>query len=484
MSKRANWGLEKTKMRMNAANVKPERPRWDEQMRLEKSLGEIQDQSSSRSKKIQEDMFNELGNKWKGQKGGSSGDAFVTGLTAGIKEGSFMDDKKRSQQLAKFTEQMRDLVADQNVKLFEAEKLHNAKASMAPRIMAYMDRYKTMSPNDRKVYLQNALEEFNQAAGTDYKLIDTNGAEPWKIMVSDGEGIVQEDLMNFIQTPEEQKLKYYLDSPEVKNYEASLANEDAIESESLREKSLYNKSRFEDAEIKRKEHQDALQIEKDILENTGDHVKFIDNLPTSLRTNAEARIKEYTEKANQHLAAEKRLHRAIQIAEEHPELFGNLNAIISSRYNENPGYLNNLLKNKIPPKSRDAMSELAGIVKNIFTDSVKGVPAKGINRFIEQKLEAGSPNQRWTASAFKKVVQEAEKESAKEYNEYKKGSDYGSQGLIYRPRAKSREETPKEMQPKEMQPAQEAIIFEKLKSIPGLTREDIDEVERRLKSGQ
>lgn len=481
MSELAKYKLEKRKMKINAANAKPERPRFEEQARLTKSVHDMQNDSTSKSRKIQEDMYGELSEKWKGQKGGSSGDAFVTGLTAGLKEGSFMDDKKRSQQLIKFNEQMRDMVATQNVELFEKEKLHNAKQSMAPRIMAYLQKYKTMSPNDRKVYLQNAMDEYNQAAETDYKITDAIGSEPWKVIVSDGGSLDQVDLMEFIQTPEEQKLKYYLDSEENNGYEQELAREDNLKRQAIESKISQNQNKLYDDDVKRKEHQDAVQVEQEILQKNGDHVKFIDNMPTSGKTYAEKHIKEYTEKANQALASEKRLERAVQIAKDHPALFGNLNAIIASRYNEDPGYLNNVLKNKIPKEDLNAMSELSGIVKNIFTDSIKGVPAKGINQFIEKKIEGASPNTRWTAESFSKVVSEALAESKESHEEYKKVADYGSSGLYYRPKAKSR----KELKPiPNQQQSNMAEIENKIKAIPGITDADYAEAMRRLSNGK
>lgn len=481
MARFADYQLKKSKMLMDAGNTKGERPRFDQQLGLEKSLVEMQRESSAPDKEIDAKMFGDLSEKWKGNKGGSGGDAFIGGLTAGIKKGSFTDDKKRSKQLMQFTEQMRDMVAQQNIQLYEQEKLSNARNSVTPRIMAYLETYKTMSPNDRKVYLQNSMDEYNQAAGTDYKIIDATGSEPWKVIVSDSGESEQLDLMNFIQTPEQQKLQYYLNSNEVKSAEQQLRNEDNLEIQNKQSQIENNKSRISDADIKRKEHEEALQIEREIFEKSGDNVKFIDNMSTSGKNNAERHIKEYTEKANQHLASEKRLERAIKIAEDHPELFNNLNAIIAARYNENPGYLNNILKNKIPKESLDAMSELSGIIKNIFTDSVKGVPSKGINQFIEKKLEAGSPNQRWTASAFKKVVGEALERDKESYNEDKKVADYGSSGLFYRPRAKSRKESTKN-EPKNKTEMSE--VEDRLKAIPGLTRADIDEAERRLKSGK
>jgi hypothetical protein len=459
MAKLADYKLNKVKQRMEAANAKPERPRINEQLGLEKTLLDLQKQSSEPERQIDAKMYGDLSQKWKGNHGGSGGDAFIGGLTAGIQKGSFAEDKARNKKVMDFTEKMKNMVEEQNVQLFKEEKLDNARKSVTPRIMAYLDTYKSMSPNDRKVYLQNTLEEYNGYAGTNYKLVDSAGSEPWKIIVSDGDEIRPLDLMSFIKTPEEKKLDYYYNSAENQQYEKELAQEDSLQRQNMESQIRHHKDLSTDAEIKRKERQEALDIEKEILDANGDYVKFIDNMPTSEKIYAEKQIKEYTEKSNQALAAEKRLQRAVQIAKDHPALFGNLNAIIASRYNEDPGYLNNLLKNKIPKKDLNAMSELQGIVKNIFTDSIKGVPAKGINQFIEKKIEGGSPNQRWTAEAFSKVVNEALEENKPLHDEYKKGSDYGSSGLFYRPKAKSRKESTPEIN--DLEQEEQALLRER-----------------------
>jgi len=494
MAKLADYQLKKSKMLYDASNVKPERPRFDQQLGLEKSLADMQKEISVPDRQADEQMFGELSQKWKGNGGGGPGDAFISGLTAGIKKGSFTDDKKRSKQLMQFTEQMRNMVAEQNMELYKQEKLSNARNAVTPRIMAYLESYGTMSPNDRKVYLQDTMEEYNKKSGVDYKLLDATGSEPWKVIVSDGEEAQTEDLMDFIKMPEDKKLEYlrnfiktdeerklqrYFNSNEVRGAEQQLQNEDMLDRRNTESQIARNQSRISEDDIKRKEHEEALQVEKEILEKNGDNVKFIDNMSTSGRNAAERHIKEYTEKANQHLASEKRLTRAVKIAEDHPELFGNLNAIIAARYNENPSYLYNLLKNKIPSESLDAMSELSGIIKNIFVDSTKGTSARAMNMFLEKKLEAGSPNQRWTAAAFKKVVGEALEQDKESYDEEKKVADYGSQGLFYRPRAKSRKKTTGE-------PANkiDTSVEDKLKAIPGLTKADIDEAARRLQSGK
>ncbi len=481
MAKLSDWKLQKTKLRMDAANSKPERPRINEQLGLEKTLLDLQKQSSEPDRQIDEKMYGDLSEKWKGNEGGSGGDAFIGGLTAGLRKGSFAEDKERNKKVMDFTEKMKNMVEEQNVQLFKEEKLHNARNSVTPRIMAYLDTYKNMSPNDRKVYLQNTMDEYNQASGENYKIVDATGSEPWKIIVSDGQNVEPLDLMNFIKTPEENKLAYYLNSNDVRQSENEMQRDDELQRQNLEGQVMHHRDVSSDAEIKRKEHQEALQIEKEILDKSGDNVKFIDNMSVSGRNYAERHIKEYTEKANQDLAAEKRLTRAIKIAQDHPALFGNLNAIISSRYHEDPGYITNLLKNKIPKEDLDVAPELSGIVKNIFTDSIKGISAKAMNQFLEKKLSAGSPNQAWTAKAFEKVVKESLDEYKPLYDEHKKVADYGSSGLFYRPRAKSRKEVSEK-------PVENKIdmsaVEDKLKAIPGLTKADIDEAARRIQGGK
>lgn len=256
MAKLADYRLNKVKQRMEAANAKPERPRINEQLGLEKTLLDLQKQSSEPERQIDAKMYGDLSQKWKGNHGGSGGDAFIGGLTAGLQKGSFAEDKERNKKVMDFTEKMKNMVEEQNVQLFKEEKLHNARNSVTPRIMAYLDTYKSMSPNDRKVYLQNTLEEYNGSAGTNYKLVDSAGSEPWKIIISDGDEIRPLDLMSFIKTPEEKKLDYYYNSAENQQYEKELAQEDDLQRQVMQSKIASNQ------EIARQRSEKAYQEEE------------------------------------------------------------------------------------------------------------------------------------------------------------------------------------------------------------------------------
>lgn len=465
---------DKHKMRLEASMARPQRPRFEDEVTLNNALFKMQ-KEAPKSSQATIGLLDELQKNWdSGRKGGAS-DALISGIKAGIARKSLLDDEERLSKYTGALEKMQGMVQEQNQRLYQEEKLANARESLTPRVAAYLEQAKNMNPDARAMYIQRAMDEYNKLADTGYKVASIDGFEPWKITAIDNDEAQVIDLMDFIKTPQEKRLDLYMRSPEYQQMENHLKQDDKMERDERRSSTDLNRLKADVYRDQAREKQDYSQIEDDIRNQAGDEVRVIAGLAPSLQLNAEKDIKEYTQKANEDLAAEKRLERAIQIASEHPELFANLNSIIASRYNEEPGYLNTLLKSKIPSKSLDAMSELSGIVKNIFTDSVKGVPSKGVNQFIEKKLEGGSPNTRWTANAFKKVVEEAKKDYEFKYGEHKKGSDYGARGLHYRLRAKEREA---------MNPNPSNSIQQLQAADPSLTPEMIEEAQRRLNGGQ
>lgn len=407
---------------MNAANAKPERPRFEEQARLNKSVNDMQNESSSKSRKVQEDMYGELSEKWKGQKGGSSGDSFVTGLTAGLKEGSFMDDKKRSQQLIKFNEQMRDMVANQNIELFEKEKLHNAKQSMAPRIMAYLDKYQKMSPNDRKVYLQNSMDEYNKAADTDYKITDAIGSEPWKVIVSDGEGLQQIDLMEFIQTPEEQKLKYYLESEDAKGYEQELQNEDRLKREILENNAASSKYKSE------AQNPANIQEKKRALIESGkipEGALLFEELPQGVLKTRVKFMEDSVAKMKDTENGLEALYGIGKVLKDNP----NISTSFAKWANEkDPGLATNFLREISDQKVRNALKELEKHADVLAVGAISQFKGQRPTDILKKLLAGTVPGKDFTYDAYQAIAPSIEKRYKKQLNESKenaKGFNYG-----------------------------------------------------------
>ncbi len=408
MSKMADWRLEKAKLRMGAANAKPERPRVQEQLGLEKNLLELQEKNSAPDKEIDSEMYNKLSEKWKGNEGGSSGDALIEGLQAGLKKGSFAEDKARNKKVMEFTEQMKNMVAKQNEQLFQAEKLDNARQSVTPRIMAYLDGYKTMSPNDRNVYLRNTLEEYNQSAGTDYKLVDAFGSEPWKIIISDGGEPQPMDLMNFIKTPEEQKLNYYLNSNEAQQSERELQADDNLHRQNLQSQVKYNESRANE-----KQPQDIQEKKRNLIESgeIPEGALLFDELEgheLKLRLDEMKDEKAKGKDTNDALDA---LYEMGKILEKHPNISTSLAKWANSKDDTLAGNFINTIVNQ---DTRNALKELEKHAGTLAVGAIQQFKGQRPTDILKKLSASTVPNASFTYKAFVPIAEQIEKRLQKQ----------------------------------------------------------------------
>lgn len=407
MARLAKYNLSKVQEKMNAANTKPEKPRFGEQLGIEKTLHDMRSQDIDSNSKIDNEMYGELSEKWKGNGGGSGGDAFITGLTSGLKKGANSEEKNKNKEMIKFTETMRDMVSAQNQELFKQEKLSNARMSVTPRIMAYLDNYKTMSPSDRKVYLQNSLEEYNKSAGTNYKLIDTAGAEPWKVMVSNDGDIEPLDLMDFIKTPEEKKLDYYYKSAENNQYEKELAQEDNLERQVMQSKISSNQ------EIARQKHEKAMREEenspqkiqekKQKMLESGEIPKgslLFDELPKHEAAGHFKNIMDERAKLNGAEEANYALDKMEKIFEEYPGISTSF-----AKWAEagDDSAMNNFLRRMSNQDERAALQDLEKYAGKLNLGTIEQFKGTRPTDVLKKIMAATNPNSKFTAKAFREI---------------------------------------------------------------------------------
>ncbi len=422
MSKLADYKLQKVKQRMDAASAKPERPRINEQLGLEKNLLDLQKQSSDPDRKIDQKMFGDLSEKWKGNKGGNGGDAFIGGLIAGIQKGSFAEDKERNKKVMDFTEKMKNMVEDQNIQLFKEEKLYNARNSVTPRIMAYLDSYKQMSPNDRKVYLQNTLEEYNGSAGTNYKLIDATGSEPWKIIISDGEQVEPLDLMSFIKTPEEKKLDYYYNSAESKNLENELQAEDSLQRQNLESQVKYNKARADE------KSPITIQEKKQQLIESGEITNgslLFDELP---QHEAKAWVEDLRierDKGKEAKNGVNALDEMGKIFTAHPKISTSLAKWANSK-GDSP--LDNLIKTMVNQDQRNALLELEKHAATLSLGTIQQFKGQRPTDILKKLIKETNPGSNFTPEAFEPIKNQLKNK----FNEQIQRSEEANRGLMKR----------------------------------------------------
>ena len=403
MAKLADYKLQKVKQRMEAANAKPERPRINEQLGLEKTLLDLQKQSSDPDRQVDDKMYGDLTEKWKGNHGGSGGDAFIGGLTAGLKKGSFAEDKERNKKVMDFTEKMKNMVAEQNIQLFKEEKLDNARNSVTPRVMAYLDTYKNMSPSDRKVYLQNTLEEYNGSAGTNYKLIDSAGSEPWKIIISDGEEIKPLDLMSFIKTPQEKKLDYYYNSAENQNLERGLQSEDSLQRQVMQSKIAQNQAKTQ------KESPQGIQERKKQMIESGEIPEgslLFDEIDKQERQVHMKYMMEERDKAKYAEAGLEALDGMEAIFEKFPKISTSL-AKWAHQKNSTP--FENLINEAVNQDERDALIEFEKHSNTLALGTLQQFKGQRPTDIAKKLIVSTTPNSNFTPGSFKPVKEKISK---------------------------------------------------------------------------
>lgn len=477
MAKLGNFKLEKAKILLGAANAKPERPRIKEQLELENSLLNTQKALTADDKKIDNEMYGELSEKWKGKGGGNGGDALISGLTAGLKKGSFLEDKERYKKVMQFTEKMKGMVESQNEQLFQEEQLSNARNSVTPRIMAYLDSYKNMSPNDRKVYLQNTIEEYNNVAGTDYKIVDATGSEPWKVIVSDGMELAPLDFMEFIKMPDEKRAAYYLNSNEVKSYENELAQEDSLNRQILENKARYSKYKADEkspvnAQERKKQLAESGQLPEGAI--------LFDELKGPEFKQRLEDLKIEREKGKPAELGIEALNEMEKIFKNHPNISTSLAKWALSK---NPGPWSNILRNASSQDDIDALLELEKHAGTLNLGTLSQFKGQRPTDVLKKLIASTNPGSNFTYKAFipiKELYQKRFEEQIEKSNEAERGFD----NRYFPSYSKNKNAPTKSAEPAGQNKIDMSEVENKLKAIPGLTQADIDEALKRVSSGQ
>ncbi len=422
MAKLGDFKLEKAKILLGAANKKPEGPRIKDQLELENSLLNAQKGLTADDKRIDNEMYGELSEKWKGKGGGSGGDALISGLTAGLKKGSFLEDKERHKKVMQFTEKMKGMVEAQNEQLFQEEQLFNARNSVTPRIMAYLDSYKNMSPNDRKVYLQNTIEEYNKVAGTDYKIVDAIGSEPWKVIVSDGMELAPLDFMEFIKMPDEKRAAYYLNSNEVKNYENELAQEDNLNRQILENNARYSKARADE-----KSPANVIENKKQLIESgqIPEGAILFDELDKYEKKFNMERMKVEADKGRAAKSGIKALKEMGEIFKAYPNISTSLAKWANSK---DDTLFGSAMKNIVDQKERNALIQLEKHAARLAIGTIEQFKGMRPTDILKKLIKETNPGSNFTYEAFIPISNQYEEE----FSEQVRRSDEAERGIRYR----------------------------------------------------
>jgi hypothetical protein len=178
--------------------------------------------------------------------------------------------------------------------------------------------------------------------------------------------------------------------------------------------------------------------EKQILDESGDKVHYIDSLPNNIRNKAIQRGMEYE---TQHEASGKSIeigNRILEIARNNPDILNNWKYVAANRYTKDPGYLNQILMNLgLSDEEKSSLMEIESLVKEYNLATLKSFPSgTRPNQFLEQALFAANPSGKMPLPTLENAINKQNERNFHQYNETGKGYDYFRRGYRYETEAR------------------------------------------------
>lgn len=436
MSNTSNWQKEKLKLKLQAGLQKPERPRFGEEAALERNAFEME-AATPNPDNATIGLLNDLQESWRTGRKGGAGDALIAGIKAGITRKSLLDDKKRLGKYMEGLDKLKSMVADTNQRLYQEQKLDDARRSIEPRVAAYLERAQSMSPDARAAYIQKAMNDYNQLAGTDYRVASVDGAEPWNIVAISGEEPVPINLMDFIKNDPQRQLDVYLNSPEIKGMEQELKRDDNLNREAVYSNNALRNAKLGQIDRESQRMDEAKRLEQETFERTGDRVSALDKYNTSTYNIQLKKVYEGIDAGNAAAKALRDVERLKEIVGKLPNLYNSLDLLILNARSENPSPLNTLLSKKIKKEDMALYQEANKLLTDLYTTELKTIPARGINQYLERQVRKKIPDLGVVPEAFNRVLAPIEDNLRHVYNDGRKYSNYFQNELIYKPQVKS-----------------------------------------------
>jgi hypothetical protein len=183
-------------------------------------------------------------------------------------------------------------------------------------------------------------------------------------------------------------------------------------------------------ELRERVHEKQLykQKEKEFEDEYGFRAKYIPSYTPSMQLHTAKKHEGYIEKADAALKAREEATILMRAAETHPHLFNSAYFSILSKYGNDPTLLNNVLSKSVPEKDRDMLFAINAASKGLYINSVKGLPARGLNMQIEKVIRGATGGGHMSTGAVLELMPKVIEEADSYYNEYSKANELFNQG--------------------------------------------------------
>jgi hypothetical protein len=164
---------------------------------------------------------------------------------------------------------------------------------------------------------------------------------------------------------------------------------------------------------------------------------------------AQKEIKEYLEQGESARNVLDSIKGAKQILKEDPGITKNMATIMLAAQRHDPTIVRQKLNSVfIPEETRIRAEMLTKYLSNIYTSKLKGMPARGMNMFLEKQLKEGNVDINLDAKSIIGLLDEDERNAEHKYKNGLEVYDEYEKGNFYRPKPlKLREEEEKESGP-------------------------------------
>lgn len=404
----------KAKMKLDAANRRPERPRLNEEFGMRKNMMDAE-MSIPNENTATSEMLDDL--EKPGRSGGvkTGAEALFSGFKAGVKRKSILDDKERMKKYTSTMEKLTEMNAATNRELWKQEQLFNAQESVKPRLVAYLSNYQSMTPEGRNEYLRSSLQEFNEVAGTDYEYVDTIGSQPQKILVRE-KGVLQElDLMEFGKTSPEKKVELYQNSIEMQKADQIARQEYEMD---MQQQQAQIRRLNQDNDRQDRVNQSRGQIPEGA-------VPFENLDPKSQNMHEKEMISAYQHGVKL-LPVRDAVSKIMEVREKYPNLDTSIQSIISNPQKAD-SYVGIALKSVANQEERTAIELLGKYINRMNRADIEATTGVKPSDLFKQILVAGGLRTGMTDAASKQLSQEILQDLDREID-FAKEAQKGIQG--------------------------------------------------------
>lgn len=199
--------------------------------------------------------------------------------------------------------------------------------------------------------------------------------------------------------------------------------------------------------LKKQEREDELNQHKQMSEY-GAKIP-LSSMGENRFNHAQKEIKEYLEQGESARNVLESIKGAKQILKEDPEITKNMSTIMLAAQRHDPTIIRQKLNSVfIPEETRVRAEMLTKYLSNIYTSKLKGMPARGMNMFLEKQLKEGNVDINLDAKSIIGLLDEDERSAEHKYMNGIEVYDEYEKGNFYRPKPmRLREEEAKESGP-------------------------------------